>query len=514
MHKYFPASLIPYEGQLEALARIQSAFNDGKRFFVLEGPTGFGKSVVGKAVLNLCGKGFITSPINNLVTQYSQDPSLELAEVRGQSTYTCRAFHGLNCEKAGDVFEDHSQRCVDYIRARDAFWIAPHSVTNLHFLYYAPPIEGGFYPRDVLVIDEAHNLESILISMGKCNISPKYVRAIKARPFDFPCDDKKLLDQRSVAEWLQYFESAIAHTQETLFDNKEKRDYESVRQAINFTLDCGDWIAWKEKGSLSIVPMSAVRAANRLFRCAKRVLFMSATMGDIQLFLNNLGIDENEAEIYQAECRFPTDCRKVIYHNLGSMSKAQRQPGLAPMLEACSRIVRERPEERGIIHCHSRELQQIVFQHLQLEFGSRILSHQKGNDRNEGVTRLRSSRAGVLCAVAMTEGLDLRDDDARFCIFAKVPWPNLTDPYVAERKRRSQDWYENVTALAVVQGSGRVVRSETDHAETFIFDGSFPMLLHRCPEWWRAAVQWQPSSSAKKPPRAAVVMDSQEKRGS
>ena len=72
MRKFFPSTLTPYDGQLKALEEIAASFNDGKRFFILEGPTGFGKYTVGKAVLNLCGKGFITSPLNSLVRQYAQ----------------------------------------------------------------------------------------------------------------------------------------------------------------------------------------------------------------------------------------------------------------------------------------------------------------------------------------------------------------------------------------------------------------------------------------------------------
>lgn len=85
---------------------------------MLEGPTGFGKSAVGKAMLNICGKGFITSPLNTLVRQYSQDEHLGLTEVRGQSTYTCRAFNGLDCETASDSFDDHNTKCMDYVPAR------------------------------------------------------------------------------------------------------------------------------------------------------------------------------------------------------------------------------------------------------------------------------------------------------------------------------------------------------------------------------------------------------------
>jgi Rad3-related DNA helicase len=424
---------------LDALDKIQTAFGAGKRFFVLEGPTGFGKSAVAKAILSVYGKGFITSPINTLVKQYSQDPTLELTEVRGQSTYTCRVFHNFNCEKAADVFPDHSERCADYILARNAFWTAHHSVTNLHFLFHAPPIEGAVYPRDVLVIDEAHNLEDILISMGRRKITPKSVSAVGGPAFEFRGVDKELLDQASVTKWLKYFENSIGSALGNMSEPKQKRDYESLRQSINFTLDCGDWIAWKDNGNLVIAPLSAVRAAERLFRCADRVLFMSATMGDIPLFLTNMGIREDQAAIYRADCGFLPENRKIIFRRLGSMSNQKGQRGLFPMLQECSRILRERPEQRGIVHCHSRHLQDTVFQHLQKEFGKRILTHGPGNDRDEGISRLRKSENGVLCAVAMTEGLDLRDDDARFCIFAKIPWPDLSDPYTRERKRRSQD---------------------------------------------------------------------------
>jgi Rad3-related DNA helicase len=236
--------------------------------------------------------------------------------------------------------------------------------------------------------------------------------------------------------------------------------------------------------------MSAVRAAKRLFKCADRILFMSATMGDLTIFLKNLGIKESDAEVHKAPCNFKADNRKIIYRNLGSMSKNKGQPGLPGMLKECSRILKERPDKRGIIHCHSRDLQNTVAQHLRKEFGDRILTHLSGTDRNAGITRLRNSRNGVLCAVAMTEGLDLRDDEARFCIFAKIPWRSSDDPYVAERKKRSQQWYENVTALSVVQGSGRVVRNVTDYAETFIFDSSFSMLVPYFPDWWMDAVHF------------------------
>lgn len=125
--------------------------------------------------------------------------------------------------------------------------VAAHSVTNLHFLYYAPPIDEAFYPRDVLVVDEAHNLEETLIAMGRRTIHPKIVNAIKARPFDFAGEDRKLLNVLQVRDWLKYFESAITHAQASNSDEKEKRDYESLREAIISLLTAGIGLPGRNK---------------------------------------------------------------------------------------------------------------------------------------------------------------------------------------------------------------------------------------------------------------------------
>jgi Rad3-related DNA helicase len=101
----------------------------------------------------------------------------------------------------------------------------------------------------------------------------------------------------------------------------------------------------------------------------------------------------------------------------------------------------------------------------------------------------------------MTEGVSLDDDDARFCIFPKVPWGDLGDPYVKARKQRDDEWYANQAALAIVQGSGRIVRHAKDYGETYIFDSSFSYLFRDAtfPDWWQAAF------TTKKPPQRVTT---------
>jgi ATP-dependent DNA helicase DinG len=501
----FPATMTPRRGQLEALLRIEQSFGDGKKYFVYEGPTGAGKSAVAKTVLNWQQTGFITAPLNTLVSQYANDEKLApLAEVRGKNTYQCRAFKRAdylpNCEQAEEAagWKHHAERCSDYIPARNAFWQSNHSVTNLHFLYYSPVIEGAVWPRRVLVIDEAHKLESALIDMGRRTISPGVVAEVRAKLYEFPGkDDKELLETSAVEKWLRYFEDALHNeVQGADLEDEDRKRLDNLREGVNFTLQCEDWIAWLTTNKrlervLHITPMSAIRAARKLFHGIDHVLFASATIGDKRIFLEGLGIKEQESGGHLASCGFRPENRPIFFGPKGSMSKQYGRRGLDAILQACVEVLEAHSEARGIIHCHSREVRDTLYHHLQSRFGARILTHDSKGDREAGIGRLRSSRNGVLCSIAMSEGIDLADDAARFCIFPKIPWPDMGDPYVKARMKRNPGWLGNQAALSVVQGSGRIVRNAEDHGATYIFDSSFGRLLRNAefPQWWLDALR-------------------------
>jgi Rad3-related DNA helicase len=60
---------------------------------------------------------------------------------------------------------------------------------------------------------------------------------------------------------------------------------------------------------------------------------------------------------------------------------------------------------------------------------------------------------------------------------------------------RDPAWYAWKTALALVQATGRSVRSEDDWAITVILDSAFEQFLIRnqdiLPEWWKAAIEFK-----------------------
>ena len=98
----------------------------------------------------------------------------------------------------------------------------------------------------------------------------------------------------------------------------------------------------------------------------------------------------------------------------------------------------------------------------------------------------------VLISPSLTEGIDLKDDLSRFCIICKVPYPSIADEWTKQRIKLDQSWYNVKTAETLIQMTGRSIRSQTDHAETYILDSNFLEFAGRNPDlfptWWQESV--------------------------
>lgn len=134
MKLQFRAGRTPRVGsQSEALEQL--AKTDAK-YVLLSAPVGSGKSLIGMAAAAGEGSAFIVAPQNILLEQYARDfPDVPM--VKGRRHYGCSYFGG-DCHKAGEIYEgEHTKHCKDYIPARDHFWGARISVTNLHYACFA-----------------------------------------------------------------------------------------------------------------------------------------------------------------------------------------------------------------------------------------------------------------------------------------------------------------------------------------------------------------------------------------
>ena len=108
---------------------------------------------------------------------------------------------------------------------------------------------------------------------------------------------------------------------------------------------------------------------------------------------------------------------------------------------------------------------------------------------------IKSTEPTVLISPSLYTGLDLKDDLSRFQIIVKVPYPDLGDRWINEKRKKNGQWYIWQTALTLVQAvaSSRSVRSKEDHAVTYALDSGFENFVKKnkniLPDWFTQAIQ-------------------------
>jgi ATP-dependent DNA helicase DinG len=175
---YFPLCDSIRPAQETALAAIERAHDKGKKFVLLELPTGTGKSAVAIAAAKWAstwGNGaYILSPQKALTAQYMRDFVNDgLVELRGRASYRCDDFE-TDCDVGGTLRGKDATACLrcPYKIAKDEFVSQKIGVTNFDYLLAETLYSGQLPRRSMLVIDEAHNLEEKVLGFTDFEISP------------------------------------------------------------------------------------------------------------------------------------------------------------------------------------------------------------------------------------------------------------------------------------------------------------------------------------------------------
>ena len=479
-------SLFPYDvarpTQSAALEVIAKMFRENFRYNIIEAPTGTGKSALAFASARYAASldngefergAYILTPYNNLADQMVSDfRHLGLASLRGRKHYDAK--HGATYEMAR---RDFAQSDV--------------GVTS-----YAYFLKAGHLPdRQALILDEAHSLERILLDSAGFRITRNHCRAIE---IDVPLQLGERNRDQMVDWFARVFLPALRKQAGRRSDMAVQLNWEDLTDRVTAFVDADDrheWFAWTDEGDLNARPLSVVSQAQHLFSRARFVLIQSATIFDFPTFKRILGISE-EALMFSAPSDFPLENRPIISRPVGNMAAKTVNEAIPSLCIEAERIVNEFRRSKGVIHSHSYLINHAVCRHLVARFGNRIITHgQNPSDRENAIRRhCASDQPSVLVSPSLTEGVDLKDDLARFQIVCKLPYPRL-DAYTRARCARDRGWYELQTAWALAQMIGRAVRSETDSAVTFVLDSQFEKFVARnertLPNWWRAAIQWE-----------------------
>ena len=148
------------------------------KYVLLSAPVGSGKSKIGMAAAKGAGSAFIVSPQNILLDQYARDFD-DVPMVKGMSHYTC-SWAGRDDLRGRKPSKSRSTQDGVGITSRPGmrFGESPISVTNLHFAMFAHPPKGAIHHRDLLVVDECHGLEPMLLDLFHAKVLRKDCAAL------------------------------------------------------------------------------------------------------------------------------------------------------------------------------------------------------------------------------------------------------------------------------------------------------------------------------------------------
>lgn len=539
--KVFPFSSYR-DGQKEAIAEFLQAWDDGKKHIIFEGPCGCGKSVIAYTLAQFFDRVFWVCPQKFLQDQIIKDfGTMGVVDLKGRSNYPCEYFdivlnklsptdtqaaidrmskdshkswvvqppHGRNCSAGVCRLRDDSSKCAECFSPGGTYcpyWKRLREAQESHiclmnfksFLFQTTMAER-FGPRDLIILDECHTAESEILDFVSMTI--------KDLPFKH-CGIS-IPKMTCVEDYIKHFNdinildviTEFANTAKYNGNYREEDEWHDLSRKIGGLIVRGSNKTWvfehTELGAVNQVKFKPIFvndiAYHLLFKHAQRSLMMSATILDPKHIQGPLGLNKEDIFTHRMKSRFPKENRPIYFTPSGSMNYRSKSRTYPILVRDVDSICNTYPDKRGMIHTHNFEIADLLLE--ECSSADRFLYQKDFKTKNEMLKEHAQRNNSIIIAPAMHEGLDLKDDLARFQLLVKVPYPNFMDnAQLKLRMEMDDEYYEWLTALKLTQCLGRVVRSEIDHADTYIMDEEFKRFYNRAqkmiPKWVKEAIIW------------------------
>jgi ATP-dependent DNA helicase DinG len=223
---------------------------------------------------------------------------------------------------------------------------------------------------------------------------------------------------------------------------------------------------------------------------------ISATILDKEAFCKSLGLVPEEVKFIQIPSDFPLQNRHIHPMNIEYLNSKslQQQDVQIKIARAIDNLMTLHRNHKGIIHTTSYKQVDFIVENISPINRQRLFKTDPNIPREEVIAEhLNSTEPTVLISPSLYLGLDLKDDLSRFQIITKVPYPDLGDRWISNKKDMNGQWYTWQTALRLVQGYGRSIRSKEDWAKTYVLDTAFGYFVRKnrnmLPDWFVQAIR-------------------------
>lgn len=568
MRSFFPLDYIR-PNQDKVLDELDQALKSDYKFIFLEAPTGFGKSAVAVNLARFLGSSHICTSTKDLQTQYNRDFPY-LSEVKGRNNFPCIVKEDMgireSCEygpclkdddfdciyktrmsdydvkSEGTIYEnleinkyalkkyydkakEHSQlvriewKPCEYYHQK---WISiksSHTIYNYKYFLSDLFYSSGVNKRKLLILDEAHTLESEVSSFKNIIFSKESLIRF------FPKIDLPDSKQTDVETWIDFctrlkeqFTKYVEKAANILGSGGTGKDdiYVSEKNlidAINYEKNLLTFLAdlrinkenWlvtnitkneidNKLARIKLEPLVVSSYFTDIFDKGSVSLLMSATILSKENLCKAVGLKNEDVKFIRVEnSDFPIKNRPIYLMNVAWLNARTMSESLPNIVKVLDNLLSVHKNDKGIIHTTSYSQVQFIKNNLSKANLSRLIETNPKFDRNEMILKhTQSEKPTVLISPSMFLGVDLKDDLSRFQIIVKVPYPDLTDKKVSVLKQRNPKWYEWNTILRLIQAYGRSVRNADDYANTYILDSSVSFLLKNgkemIPKWFSEAI--------------------------
>ena len=521
----------PRPFQDSALATIYHALEkDDFDNIVVQAPTGIGKSAIAMTVQEQFQSAYLLSPTLGLTDQYKRDYPTKLVEVRGRNNFDCWARAGTAKDapcwtKRGGAGRHAKQDKGDPCPYYEQKWKAEDArvtLSNPAYLFRVVQGNSAFEQRDFAIIDEAHSLEGFIHDLLEVRITERDWTAVfgpgKGFPKHYRADD-----------WIDEMNEFVENARVVLEKVREEGDTKTADKLsalvekgaaacdllllptnVVVELDRNKWGRF-----LSLKPVRVRRyAADKLESLARKRIFLSASILDIETFLYSLGLeDQKTLYVNVTKSPFPSENFNIHYSPCGSMSWGKRKATIPKQVKAIAAIMERYHDRRGVVLPHSHAIRKEIVAGLEdLGLGNRIVTHDwNPRARQLALNSFFDSDRDVLVLIStyVGEGFDFKGKLAEWLVLCKVPFLPVKDEAIAQRMEEDehawrrlhegtpecpyepatkysnglcgnwtcpspcQRWYNLQTALKIVQNAGRIIRTKNDVGHLFILDGSF-----------------------------------------
>jgi ATP-dependent DNA helicase DinG len=537
------------EKQAHVLKEIDAALGSGHQHIILEAPTGSGKSAVSIAVALTLGSSYICTATKDLQSQYKRDfPFVKIA--KGRANFLCDVNAADKCECLGecyhntakfgpclnqDYFCDFKPHPADYIvtkrgTKRETIEYSPGSSRGLpmypqegrceyfnqlyiasaagHSIFNYPMFLGLLSagdkilrPRELLILDEAHLLESRIVEFKSITISKRkwsrYVPGLHIENFG-----------NDIEGWINFLSNLNGMVKDRIktikrvHSQNEQEDQRKLEYAIAEIKSSDNWVVsdivqdFKEVIKVQFKPLSVADDCKRVFEKGKHALLTSATILSPKIFCDSLGLDEGGVKVIRVGSDFPKENRPIYPLNIGNLNyfNLQQDRCQTAIAEVVDFLMTHHSTHKGIIHTQSYRNLEFIKKGLSAVNYRRLIETNSETERDDVINKhMSSNEPTVLISPSLGLGISLNDSLSRWQIIVKVPYPDLKNRYInAKKERLGQDWYDFQTALKLVQSYGRSVRSKEDWAFTYVLDSQFGVFVdkHRdmLPGWFLEAI--------------------------